>query len=109
MSTVAPNTGPDYPRKRGTFHELFSDAPQSRAALGCWSYIQDVLPSPLAHFQALATICSSERFAFQFSSFSARDGSATSSAGSPARRAPIWVGTLCPVTLSTVATTSCTE
>src|SRR3954463_1385143 len=52
---------------------------------------------------------SSERLAFHFNNFSASDGSATSSGGSPGRRAVMWVGTLCPVMRSTAVTTSFTE
>ena len=62
-----------------------------------------------AHFQAVATISSSERLAFQLSSFSALLGSATNSGGSPGRAGAMRLGTSLPVTVLMVERTSRTE
>src|SRR4029077_20090932 len=62
-----------------------------------------------SHFHAVATISSSDRLAFHFSSFSARVGSATSSGGSPGRGGAVRLGTSRPVTRLMVERISRTE
>jgi hypothetical protein len=61
------------------------------------------------HLQAVVTISSKERFAFQPRSCSASAGSATSAGGSPGRRGAMRVGTLRPVTCSILVSTCFTE
>src|SRR5262249_35200795 len=106
-----PQTGAELGKRRLSYAHICATEVSTRGALQscaqptratCWRCVW-------SQSHALETISSSERFAFQLRIRRALEGSATNSAGSPARRAASFFGTSSPVIRSMAEMTSFTE